>query len=151
VATTQHPPAHAAGSILAFDFGTRRIGVAVGECATGLAHPLMTIAAERKDARFAAVAKLIDEWHPSLLVVGIPVHADGSEHAMTASARRFARQLEGRYGLTVVLADERYTTRSAASMLRDAGVSAKEQRGARDQVAAQLILQDYLERHRERT
>jgi putative pre-16S rRNA nuclease len=151
VATTQHPPAHAAGSILAFDFGTRRIGVAVGECATGLAHPLMTIAAERKDARFAAVAKLIDEWHPSLLVVGIPVHADGSEHAMTASARRFARQLEGRYGLTVVLADERYTTRSAASTLRDAGVSAKEQRGARDQVAAQLILQDYLERHRERT
>ena len=150
MATTQHAPAHAAGSILAFDFGTRRIGVAVGEHSTGLAHPLTTIAAERKDARFAAIAKLIDEWRPSLLVVGIPVHAYGSEHALTSIARRFARQLEGRYGLPVALADERYTTRSASTALSAADVPAKDQRGARDQVAAQLILQTYLEQQRER-
>ena len=145
MATTARPSASPAGTILAFDFGTRRIGVAVGEPKTGLAHPLTTIAEERKDARFAAIGKLIDEWHPALLLIGVPTHADGSEHALTASARRFARQLESRYGVAVALADERYTTRSAGEALASAGVRAHAQRGVRDQVAAQLILQAYLD------
>ena len=91
-----------AGTILAFDFGTRRIGVAVGEAATGMAHPLTTIASERKADRYGAIGKLIDEWHPALLLIGLPTHADGSEHAMTASARRFARSLEGRFGIAKI-------------------------------------------------
>jgi putative holliday junction resolvase len=148
VATTARPSASTAGTILAFDFGTRRIGVAVGESSTGLAHPLATIAEERRDARFAAIGKLVDEWRPALLVIGVPTHADGSEHALTASARRFARQLEGRYGVAVALADERYTTRSAGEALTTAGVRARDQRSVRDQVAAQLILQNYLDQHR---
>ncbi len=148
MATTARPSASTAGTILAFDFGTRRIGVAVGEPSTGLAHPLATIAEQRRDARFAAIGKLIDEWRPALLVIGVPTHADGSEHALTVNARRFARQLEGRYGVAVALADERYTTRSAGEALAAAGVRAHDQRGVRDQVAAQLILQDYLDQHR---
>jgi putative holliday junction resolvase len=150
VATTARPSANTAGTILAFDFGTRRIGVAVGESSTGLAHPLATIAEQRRDARFAAIGKLVDEWRPALLVIGVPTHADGREHALTASARRFARQLEGRYGVAVALADERYTTRSAGEALAAAGVRAHNQRGVRDQVAAQLILQDYLDQQRSR-
>jgi putative Holliday junction resolvase len=142
------PPAPCAGTILAFDFGTRRIGVAVGEPATGLAHPLTTIAVLRKDERFAAIGKLIDEWRPALLLIGRPAHADGVEHAMTAGARRFARQLEGRFGVAVVLADERYTTLAAAEALASAGVTVRRQRDVRDQVAAQLILQAYLDEHR---
>jgi putative Holliday junction resolvase len=139
------PPARPAGTILAFDFGMRRIGVAVGESVTRLAHPLATIAAERKDDRFAAIAKLIDEWRPALVLIGLPTHADGKEHELTASARRFARQLEGRFGVAVALADERFTTHAAAEALADAGVKARHQRGVRDQVAAQLILQAYLD------
>jgi len=139
------PSAPPAGTILAFDFGTRRIGVAVGESLTRLAHPLTTIAAERRDDRFAAIAKLVDEWRPALLLVGLPTHADGEEHELTASARRFARQLEGRFGVTVVLADERFTTRAATESLAATGVKARSQRGMRDQVAAQLILQAYLD------
>lgn len=148
MATSQHPSASRAGTILAFDFGTRRIGVAVGEPATGLAHPLHTIDAERRDERFAAIGKLIDEWHPTLLVVGVPIHADGAEHALTESARRFARQLEGRFGLTVAYADERFTTQAASAALDEAGVRARTQRGPRDQVAAQIILQAFLDERR---
>ena len=136
-----------AGTILAFDFGTRRIGVAVGEAVTGLAHPLATIAVLRKDDRFAAIGRLIDEWRPALVLVGLPTHADGTEHELTASAQRFARQLEGRFGVAVMLADERFTTHAATEALASAGVSARKHRNVRDQVAAQLILQAYLDEH----
>jgi len=134
-----------AGALLAFDFGTRRIGVAVGERGTGLAHPLATIATERTSDRFAAVQALIDEWHPEQLVVGLPSHADGTPHAMTALARRFARRLEGRFGLPVVMIDERYSTQAASDLMRESGVSARKQRYTRDQIAAQLLLQAYLD------
>ena len=144
---TASPSALAAGTILAFDFGTHRIGVAVGESATGLAHPLATIMAERKAERFAAIGRLIDEWRPALILIGLPTHADGAEHELTASARRFARQLEGRFGLPIALTDERFTTRAATEALADAGVTARKQRGVRDQIAAQLILQAYLDEH----
>src|SRR6187401_3279713 len=82
------------GTILAFDFGERRIGVAVGETQLGVAHPLITIASERVQARFDAIAALVAEWRPVTLVVGLPLHMDGTVHAMTARAQRFARQLE---------------------------------------------------------
>ena len=130
---------------MAFDFGTRRIGVAVGERALHMAHPLATISEETSDRRFAAIGALVDEWKPSLLIVGLPLYADGRAHEMTARAQRFARQLTGRFALPVKLVDERYSTREAETALREAGVRAREQRAVRDQVAAQRILQDYFD------
>ena len=141
------PSAPERGTILAFDFGTRRIGVAVGEHATRIAHPLATIDSEKNAERFAAIAALIDEWQPALLLVGLPTHADRTEHEVTARARRFARQLAGRFHIEVVLVDERYTTQAAAGALSAAGVKTREHRRVRDRVAAQLILQAYLDQH----
>jgi len=134
-----------AGTVLAFDFGTQRIGVAVGETGIGVAHPLATIAATAGRERFEAIGALIEEWRPVLLVVGLPTHADGTAHAMTARALRFARQLEGRFGLPVTCCDERHTTQDAGLSLRAAGVRGRAGRSVRDQVAAQLILQEYLD------
>jgi putative Holliday junction resolvase len=132
-------------TVLAFDFGTRRIGVAVGNTVLRVARPLTTIAAEANAARFEAVAALIDEWQPDVLVVGRPLHADGTPHGMTARAERFVRQLEGRFGLEVARVDERYTTQDAESALAAAGVCAVERKAVRDQVAAQLILQAWFD------
>ena len=137
-----------AGSVLAFDFGKRRIGVAVGETATGIAHPLATIAETASRQRFAAIGALIETWRPVLLIVGVPTRADGTAHAMTASAQRFARQLRGRFGLPVICCDERFTTRAASSALREAGLPSRAHKPVRDQLAAQLILQAYLEQRR---
>ena len=132
------------GTVMAFDFGTERIGVAVGETSTGLAHPLTTIRGGTSEARFDAIAKLVAVWEPSHLLVGLPVHLDGTEHEMTARARRFARRLEGRFGIAVLLVDERLTTRDAASRLHAAGVNERRQRPVRDRVAAQTILETWL-------
>jgi putative Holliday junction resolvase len=101
-------------SFLAFDFGTKRVGVATGNALTRSATPLRTLAAEG-DARFAAIAALIDEWQPDALVVGVPFHPDGAPHENTERARRFARQLHGRFQLPVHEVDERYSTTEAAS------------------------------------
>lgn len=134
-----------AGTVLAFDFGTQRIGVAIGETAIGVAHPLATIAAKSGRERFEAIGALIEEWRPVLLVVGLPTHADGTAHVMTARALRFARRLEGRFGLPVTCCDERFTTYDAELALRGAGVRGRAAKTVRDQVAAQLILQSYLD------
>jgi len=134
-------------TVLGFDFGTRRVGVAVGNTLTRIAHPLATIDAEASAPRFAAIAALIDEWQPGCLVVGIPVHADGTPHAMTARARRFARQLHGRHGVPVVEADERYTTQGAQAALAATGRGGRRGRAARDAIAAQAILQGYFDEH----
>lgn len=141
-------PGADATTVLAFDFGTRRIGVAIGNTLVRIAHPLTTIAAEANEARFAAIAALIGEWQPGLLVVGRPVHADGTAHETTRRAERFARQLEGRFRLPVVHADERYTTRAADAALSDAGLRGRERRAARDAAAAQLILQAWFDDER---
>ena len=119
-------------SYLAFDFGTRRVGVASGNALTGTATPLATID-QRGDARSAAIAKLIAEWRPDELVVGVPFHPDGAPHANTARARRFARELAERFKLPVHEVDERYTTTEAlAGGARDA-----------DAAAAALILEQF--------
>jgi putative Holliday junction resolvase len=99
-------------SFLAFDFGTRRVGVATGNALTRTATPLTTIAAQG-EARLAAIGALIDEWRPAALVVGVPFHPDGAAHANTERARRFARQLRARFDLAVHEVDERYTTTDA--------------------------------------
>ena len=113
-------------SFLAFDFGTRRVGVATGNSLTRTATPLATVAAEG-EARMAAIAALIAEWQPAALVVGVPFHPDGAPHENTERARRFGRQLQARFGLPVHEVDERYTTtdakRAGAADL-DAGAAA---------------------------
>ena len=120
-------------SFLAFDFGTRRTGVASGNTLLGRAQPLKTLAAEG-EARFVAIAALLREWQPAELVVGVPFHPDGAEHENTRRARRFARQLRGRFGLPVHEVDERYSTVEAISG------------GAKDVDAASaaIILDQYL-------
>ncbi|MBK8062781.1 MAG: Holliday junction resolvase RuvX [Betaproteobacteria bacterium] len=137
-----------AGTVLAFDFGTKRLGVAVGETALRLAHPLALIATEQTEARFAAVARLLAEWQPGQLVVGLPLAEDGTPQESTRRARRFANQLEGRYRLPVALVDERYTTADAESGLRAAGGRRAVSRKQADSAAAQLILQQWFDETR---
>ena len=135
----------AAGTLLAFDFGARRIGVAVGETLLRQARSLTTVHAESNLDRFAAIAALIGEWQPVRLVVGLPLAADGSEQAISTRCRRFANQLHGRFGLPVALADERYTSAVADAELREAGLGWKARKEKVDALAAQHILQDYLD------
>jgi putative holliday junction resolvase len=138
-------PRAESGTVLAFDFGLKRIGVAIGESLLGQARPLMAIKAETNDARFAALARLIQEWQPAQLVVGLPLALDGTEHAMTARCRRFANQLTGRFGLPVTLIDERLTSAAAEAQLREAGLDWRSRKAAIDALAAQHILQDYFD------
>lgn len=133
------------GTVLAFDFGKKRIGVAVGEQGLRLAHPLTTIHSEMTKQRFEAIAKLIETWRPVLLVVGLPTHADGTEHELTRLSQRFARRLEGRFGIKLVLVDERYTTITARSALGELGIKGKKQKPMLDQIAAQHILQSFFD------
>ena len=126
--------------MLAFDFGEKRIGVAVGDLELRIPHPLATIAAEDNATRFAEIGKLIAEWQPAKLVVGLPMHADGTEHEVSRLARRFAHRLEGRFGLAVTLVDERLTSRSAESRLREAGVRGDKMKTSLDAAAASEIL-----------
>lgn len=135
------------GTVLAFDFGEKRIGVAVGDLAVRLAHPIATVRADTGRRRFDEIAALIREWQPVMLVVGLPTHADGIEHALTRLARRFARQLGGRFGIETVLVDERFTSDSASHALRESGVTGKNQKPLLDQVAAQHILQTFFDQH----
>ena len=97
-------------SVMAFDYGTRRIGVAVGNTLTKLGQPLKTIAEPNSNVRFKVVEDLIKEWQPNRLVVGLPCHPDGTEHEMSQKARRFGNQLSGRFQLPVDWVDERYTS-----------------------------------------
>ena len=124
-------PDRAARTVLAFDFGLKRIGVAVGEPELGTAHPLRSIQG------FAEIPPLIEEWKPAELVVGRPTRVDGSAHDMTRRAEDFARRLERTFRLPVARVDERYTSVEAESLLR--GLKSK----AVDSVAAQLILEQY--------
>jgi len=99
---------------LGFDFGTRRVGVAVGNTLLRRAQPLKTVAAQG-EARFAVIEALVHEWQPAALVIGVPFHPDGAAHENTQRARRFGRQLHGRFRLPVNEVDERYTTTAALS------------------------------------
>ncbi len=134
-----------AGSVLAFDFGEKRIGVAVGESSLRQAHPLTVIPNTTRDARFAAIAALIDEWRPVRLIVGLPTAHDGSDHAMTQRCTRFGNQLHGRFNLPVIFVDERFTSIEAAALLRATGRDARKAKPHLDAVAAQVILQNHFD------
>ncbi|MFN7835376.1 MAG: Holliday junction resolvase RuvX [Burkholderiaceae bacterium] len=124
--------------VLGFDFGVERIGVALGNTLTRTARPLETIARPDNRGRFERIAALIAEWSAQQLVVGIPRHPDGAEHDMTKRCERFACQLEGRTGLPVARADERYSSVEAARSLP------RGQTGGLDAQAAAVILEQYL-------
>ncbi len=132
-------------TLLAFDFGTRRIGVAVGNTLLCRANPLATIDEEKTDARFAKIEALLDEWRPGALIVGLPCNDDGTPHGLTALCRRFANRLKGRFNLPVILVDERYTSHSASAQLDEQGVHGQKQKALIDQYAAQQILQAYFD------
>lgn len=130
-----------ATTLLGFDYGRKRIGVAVGQPLTATATPLTTVRARDGKPDWPTISRLVAEWKPDALVVGIPYHMDGSEQDMTRNAQRFCRQLEGRYGLPVYRAEERLSsyiveTGSASGGARDI-----------DPLAAQVILQDWLQQH----
>jgi putative Holliday junction resolvase len=97
-------------TVMAFDYGTRRIGVAVGNTLTCLGQPIKTIVESSSDATFKVIEGLLKEWQPNRLVVGLPCYPDGAEHEMSAKARRFGNQLCGRFHLSVEWVDERYTS-----------------------------------------
>lgn len=133
--------------MLAFDFGEKRIGVAIGETLLKQAHPMAVIRAEGKDAQFAAIGKLVEEWQPVQFVVGLPTHADGTPHEMTRRCQRFGERLERRFHKPVALADERLTSLDAEMRLRETGRNAKAAKPLLDAVAAQLILQTWFDTH----
>ena len=131
--------------MLAFDFGTRKIGVAVGNTLVRVAHPLTTIRSEARASRFDAIVALIDEWRPQALVVGRPVHADGTPHARDRAVRRLCALARGTLRLPVLRVDERFTTQIADASLREAGMRGAARAEARDAMAAQLILQAWFD------
>lgn len=133
------------GGCLGFDFGETRIGVAQGDAGFGLAHPLATVTGVNYDAKFAAIERLIREWQPEQLVVGLPVHIDGTEHELTRLSRKFGRRLNGRFGLPVYWVDERLSSVYAESLLKETQVFGRRQKAVLDQVAAQAILQGFFE------
>jgi len=128
---------------LAFDFGTSRIGLAVGNSITGSSQALAPIAADQDDVRFALIAAQIKEWAPDQLVVGLPCHPDGAEHAMTVKARRFGNQLHGRFDLPVAWVDERYTSAVLENDPKFQQKQASKQAISLDSESARLILEQY--------
>ena len=142
-----------AATLLGFDYGERRIGVALGNTLTRQARALTIIPNSGRDFRFAEIGRLIAAWTPSALVVGLPCHPDGAPHAMTQLATRFGNQLNGRFGLPVIWIDERYSSVAAAADLRESDSKA---RGAGrpgvalDAEAARIILQQYFDEQPDR-
>jgi putative Holliday junction resolvase len=126
-------PERAARTVLAFDFGLKRIGVAVGEPELRSAHPLPAV------GQFSQIEKLVEQWRPAALVVGRPTSVQGEPHAMTRQAEDFARRLERRFKLPVARIDERFSSVEAESRLRGTRAA----KAAIDSVAAQLILEQY--------
>ena len=134
-----------AGAYLGFDYGDKYIGVAVGQALTRLAQPLTAIAVRSAEPDWAQLTKIIEEWRPQALIVGLPLNMDDSENAMTLAAKRFGNRLNGRYNLPVHMVDERLTSVTAKNAWLEAGVSLKRSNKTKiDRLAAQTILQAFL-------
>lgn len=138
-------------TILGFDFGTKRIGIAIAQEIIGTANPLTTVKAVKHKPDWESISKIIAEWQPDLLVVGLPLHMDGSEQPMTQAARRFSNQLNGRYQIPVELMDERLSSNEAESILNERSGSRSLFRDSLfpdkaqiDMISAQLILQSWM-------
>jgi putative Holliday junction resolvase len=127
--------------LLGFDFGTRRIGVAVGQTITATATPLTTLTTTGGKPDWPGISQLIDDWQPAVLIVGLPYEMSGKEADVAPKMKRFARQLQGRYRLPVHLVDERLTTRTARDALGKAAIRTG---GRVDALAAKLIVETWL-------
>jgi putative Holliday junction resolvase len=136
-------PEPGARTLLGFDYGTRKMGVAVGQELTGTSTPLVTLRHISSGPDWDAITRLIEQWRPDGLVVGIPLNMDGTEQPMTAAARRFARRLAGRYRVPVHEADERLSSRAAGDLIHEPGAGRRSRLGV-DEVAAHVILQTYM-------
>ncbi|KPK50723.1 MAG: hypothetical protein AMS22_11790 [Thiotrichales bacterium SG8_50] len=134
----------ASANFLGFDYGEKTIGVAVGNSASGQAHPLANVRVIRGQPQWDKIEALINEWQPTALIVGLPLNMDGSENPVTPRARKFGNRLNGRYNLPVHMVDEHLTTRDARTELYNAGVTEKRHKPVLDQLAAQAILQTFL-------
>jgi putative Holliday junction resolvase len=135
-------------TLLGFDYGRRRIGVATGQESTHTANALTTLNCPNQQPDWIEIGKLIDTWKPDALVIGVPYHMDGGEHEITQAARRFGRQLHGRFHLPVYEMDERLSSHEAESRLQEQRSSGRRKKGDKkdiDKLAAQIILQDWLE------
>ncbi|MEO6024062.1 MAG: Holliday junction resolvase RuvX [Burkholderiales bacterium] len=133
------------GTVLAFDFGLKRVGVAVGELELRMAHPLSTLVTSDREKLLGAIAVLVKEWRPELLVVGLPVHDDGRPHALAPVIDKFVAELKALTKLPVALSNEQYSSATASMALRDAGIAGLKQKAMLDSVAAQEILQGYFD------
>lgn len=141
----QAPVKQREGNIIGFDFGQRRIGVAIGNNISKTAQPLITIESTTNNQTFEAIQKIMEEWRPVSIVVGVPFNVDGSEHKVTNLSKKFAKQLEQKYLLPTHLIDERYTSIEANHELKDKKMDLKKKKLLIDQIAAKIILQSYLD------
>ncbi|MBY5921819.1 Holliday junction resolvase RuvX [Ferrimonas balearica] len=132
-------------TIMAFDFGSKSIGVAVGQTITGTASPLMGIKARDGIPNWDEIAALIKEWQPDKLVVGLPINMDGTDQHVTRAARKFANRLFGRFGIETLTQDERLTTVDARARLFEDGGYRALKKDQVDALAAALILESYFE------
>ena len=136
-----------AQTLLGFDYGARRIGVAVGQTLTGTASPLATVECRDSGPDWDTISALIREWRPQRLIVGLPRHLDGREHELKPVVERFARQLEGRFGLPVSLVDERLTSAEASARLvetRQKGRRRKIRKDEIDRLSAAILLETWM-------
>lgn len=140
--------ASGARTLLGFDYGTKHLGIAVGGTTTGTAQPLDTVAVRHGLPEWPPVDRIIKEWQPGALVVGLPLNMDGTENDMTRAARKFGQRLHARYNLPVHMVDERLTSVDAKNALVEARVPWKHRRARVDKLAAQNILQAYLDENR---
>ncbi len=139
-------------TVLGFDYGTKRIGVAIGQELTSQASGVTTVNALKQKPNWQEIDQIIEKWSPDVMVVGIPVHMDGTEHEMTEKAKKFCRQLQHRYNLQVFEVDERLSSVEAESQLAEQGKTSKAKKSKRyrfskaeiDQLAAQIIVQTWL-------
>ncbi|HEX7044366.1 MAG TPA: Holliday junction resolvase RuvX [Burkholderiales bacterium] len=133
------------GTFLGFDFGRKHTGVAVGSRHSGAAQPIALLTARGREPDWPGIDRLVEEWRPEALVVGLPLNMDGSENPMTRAARAFGEALRARYNLPVHMVDERLSSRIATDMLLEAGVPLKRHKHQIDKRAAQTILQAFLD------
>ncbi|CDG16859.1 Holliday junction resolvase RuvX [Xenorhabdus doucetiae] len=134
-------------TIIAFDFGTRSIGAAIGQEITGTARALSSFKANEGSPNWELIGKLLKEWQPELVIVGLPLNMDGTEQPVTAQARKFANRIHGRFGVQVELHDERLTTIEARAHLFDNGGYKALDKGKVDSASAVIILESWFEQH----
>ena len=133
------------GTLLAFDFGTRSIGVAIGQRITGTARPLAALKAQDGTPDWNLIARLLKEWQPETVIVGLPLNMDGTEQPLTARARNFANKIHGRFGVAITLHDERLSTVEARAGLFEHGGFRALDNGSVDSASAVVILESYFD------